>query len=237
MDDVFARYQAALRAGHQLAAEGKFKDALSQYEEAARVAGERPAPLIGIGGMNMRLNRPKEALAAYERALAVEPDNIDALSGRTAALLAAGRRDEASAAQQHMVELRDGPAPQVSSVPAEMLTPLSRAETLAIAGEQARDAGNNDAAIDAWLAEAREHAAGQKFDAALDAGMRALSLDTGSPRVHLEITRLYFERGWDAEAIQRSGSLRRLLQLSPNPDVSAGLDELEREFTGSAVNR
>lgn len=237
MDDVFARYQACLRTGHQLAAEGKFKDALSQYEEAARVAGERPAPLLGIGGMNMRLNRPKEALAAYDRVLAVEPDNIDALSGRAAALLAAGKRDEAAAAQRHMVELRDGPAPTQSSVPAEMLTPLSRAETMAIAGEQARDAGNREAAIDAWLAEAREHAAGQKFDAALDAAMRALSLDTGSPRVHLEITRLYFERGWDAEAIQRSGSLRRLLQLSSNPEVSTGLDALEREFTGSAVNR
>ncbi|HEY7025371.1 MAG TPA: hypothetical protein VH542_00370 [Steroidobacteraceae bacterium] len=237
MDDLFARYQAALRAGHQLAAEGKFKDALTQYEEAARVAGERPAPLIGIGGMNMRLNRPKDALAAYERALAVEPDNIDALSGRAAALLAAGKRTEAAQAQQHMVELRDGPAPMQSNVPAEMLTPLSRAETMAIAGEQARASGNTAAAIDAWLAEAREHAAGQRFDAALDAGTRALSLDTGSLPVHLELTRLYFERGWDAEAIQRAGSLRRLLQLAPNPQVSAGLDALEREFAGRAVNR
>src|SRR5690349_3394648 len=85
--------RAALRPGHQLAAEGKFKDALGQYEEAARVAGERPLPLIGIGGMNMRLNRPKEALAAYERALAIEPDNLDALSGRAAALLASGKRN------------------------------------------------------------------------------------------------------------------------------------------------
>jgi len=237
MDDVFARYQAALRAGHQLAAEGKFKDALAQYEEAARVAGERPPPLIGMGGMNLRLGRAKEALAAYERALAVEPDNLDALSGRAAALLAAGRRTEAAEAQQHMVEMRDGPAPQTSSVPAEMLTPLSRAEQMAVAGEQARDSGNTDAAVDAWLAEAREHAAGQKFDAALDAGMRALALDTGSPRIHLEITRLYFERGWDAEAIQRAGSLRRLLQLAPNQEVTAGLDALESEFTGSAVDR
>ena len=155
MDDVFARYQAALRAGHQLASEGKFKDALTQYEEAARVAGERPPPLVGMGGMNMRLGRPKEALAAYERALAVEPDNLDALSGRAAALLAAGRRTEAADVQQQMSALRDGP-PKVSSVPAEMLTPLSRAEALAIAGEQARDAGKRDAAIDAWLAEARD---------------------------------------------------------------------------------
>ena len=41
MDDLFARYQAALRAGHQLAADGKYREALAQYEAAARVAGER----------------------------------------------------------------------------------------------------------------------------------------------------------------------------------------------------
>ena len=229
MDDVFARYQAALRAGHQLAADGKFKDALVQYESASHLA-DRPLPLIGVGGMHMRLGRPKEALAAYERALALEPDNLDALGGRAAALLAAGKRSEAATVQQHMVELRDGPRPPKGSVPAEMLTPLSRAEMLSIAGEQARDAGQVDAAIDAWLAEAREHAAALKFDAALVAQMRALALDTGSSRVHLELTRLYFERGWYAEANQRSASLRRLLELSPNAEVSAGLDQLDQEF-------
>ena len=236
MDDVFARYQAALRSAHQLAADGKFKDALGQYQEAARVAGERPLPLIGIGGMNMRLGHAKEALAAYERALALEPDNMDALSGRAAALLAAGRRGEAAGVQQQMNALRESPA-SPAGVPAEMLTPLSRAETLAIAGEQAREAGQREAAIDAFLAEAREHAAAQKFDAALDAAMRALSLDTGSPRVHLALTRLYFERGWDAEAIQRAGKLRRLLLMAPNDEVSSGLDQLEREFAGSAIDR
>jgi tetratricopeptide (TPR) repeat protein len=235
MDDVFARYQAALRAGHQLAAEGKFKDALSQYEQAAQLA-ERPLPLIGIGGMQLRLGKAKEALSAYERAVELEPDNLDALSGRAAALLAAGRRAEATNVTEQMAALRDGPRP-TSTVPAEMLTPLSRAETLAIAGEQARDGGRIDAAIDAWLGEAREHAAGQKYDAALDAALRALSLDTGSARVHLELTRIYFERGWDAEAVQRAGSLRRLLQLAPDDEVSAGLDALERDFAGSAVDR
>ena len=236
MDDVFARYQAALRSGHQLASEGKFKDALGQYEEAARVAGERPLPLIGIGGMNMRLNRPKEALAAYERALAIEPDNLDALSGRAAALLASGKRNEAAGVQQQMAALRDSPRP-VATIPPELQTPLTSAETLAIAGEQARDAGLNDAAIDAWLAEAREEAVAQKFDAALDAGLRALSLDTGSTRVHLALTRLYFERGWDAEAQQRASALRRLLLLNPNDEASAELDALERDFAGSAVDR
>src|SRR6476469_2298808 len=138
MDDVFARYQAALRTGHQLASEGKFKDALTQYEEATKLA-ERPLPLIGVGGMNMRLGHPKEALAAYERALQLEPENIDALSGRAAALLAAGRRGEAAGVQEQMTALSGSPRTSSTGIPAEMLTPLTRAETLAIAGEEALD--------------------------------------------------------------------------------------------------
>ena len=232
MDDVFAQYQAALRAGHQLAAEGKFKDALARYNQAATLA-ERPLPLIGVGGMQMRMGHAKEALTAYERALVLDPENLDALSGRAAALLATGRRAEAAGVQQQMASLRE--APRVpADVPAELRTPWSRAETLAIAAEEARDSGNRDAAVDGWLAEAREHAVDQKFDAALSAALRALSVDTGSTRVHLELTRLYFERGWREQAIQHSESLRRLLELAPDESISAALDELGGVFAPDA---
>ena len=67
--------------------------------------------------------------------------------------------------------------------------------------------------------------------------MRALSLDTGSPRVHLELTRLYFERGWDSEAIQRAGSLRRLLQLAPNEEVSAGSTRWSASSPAALIDR
>jgi hypothetical protein len=135
-----------------------------------------------------------------------------------------------------MAALRDSPIAS-PGVPAELQTPLTRAETLAIAGEQARDAGQREAAIDAWLAEAREGAAAHKFDAALDAALRALALDTGATRVHLALTRLYFERGWDRDARQRAAALRRLLELAPDSAISAGLDELEREFSAGAAER
>ncbi|HEY5521152.1 MAG TPA: tetratricopeptide repeat protein [Candidatus Limnocylindrales bacterium] len=235
MDDLFARYQAALRAGHQLAADGKYREALAQYEAAARVAGERALPQIGIGGMCLRLGRAKEALAAYERALAAEPDNLDALSGKAAALLASGRRADAAAVTARIAALRQAPAAP-AGVPAEMRTPLSRAEELAIAGEEALDAGRREAAIDAWLAEARDHADARHFDAALDAQMRALALDTGSIRVHLELTRLYLERGWQAEAAQRIHALRRLVALVPDAETSTTLDGLEGQLHAMAVD-
>ncbi len=233
MDDVFARYQAALRNAHQLAAEGKFKDALAEYQNAAGVAGERVLPHLGVGGMLMRLGKSKDALAAYDRALALEPDNLDALSGRAAALLASGRRADAAAVQSKVDVLREAPRP-IPSAPAGLHTPWSRAETLAIAGEQARDAGDVAGAIDAWLSEAREHAAAGSFDAALDAALRALAIDTGAPRVHLELARIYAQRGWHDQARERAASLRRLLELAPDESVRPLLDELELQLRPGA---
>ena len=229
MDDVFARYQAALRSGHQLAAEGKYRDALTQYEEAAGVANERVLPHIGIGGMQLRLGRPREALAEYDRALELEPDNLDALSGRAAALLAVGRRSEAAAAQERIASLREGPR-AVSAAAAASQSPISRAETMAIAGEQAHDAGDAQAAISAWLAEAAEHATEGSYDAALDAALRALALDTGAPRSHLELARIYAQRGWHDKAAEHLASLRRLLQLAPDAEIRAAVDALDADL-------
>jgi len=232
MDDVFARYQAALRTGHQLAAEGRFKDALIKYEEAAHVAERRALPQVCIGGMQLRLGKPKEALQAYDRALELEPDDLDAMTGRAAALLAAGRRAEAADAQQRIVERQAGPAP-VPTTPDALRTPLSTAETLAIAGEQARDSGHTDAAVDAWLAESEEQLEAQQFDAAIDAILRVLALDTGSMRAHLQLTRIYFRRGWRPEALERIALMRKLLALSPDPEMTAALDEFERRHLAS----
>ena len=107
MDDIYARYREALRLGHQLASEGKFTDALSRYQTASEVASDRALPHVAIGGMLMRLGRPKDALAAYDRALEREKDDLDALSGRAAALLATGRRDEAAKVHRYIDELRN----------------------------------------------------------------------------------------------------------------------------------
>ena len=57
MDDVFVLYQQALRTGHQLAAEGRFKDALASYEQAAKVAAERALPHVCVGSMRLHLGR------------------------------------------------------------------------------------------------------------------------------------------------------------------------------------
>ena len=223
MDDVYGRYRDALRLGHQLAAEGRFKDALHQYQAAADVAGERALPHVAVGGMLMRLGQPREALAAFDRALEREPNDPDALSGRAAALLKAGRRTEAAQVQALIAQQREaGPV----SAPAGDATPMTHADNLMATGEQARAGGRAPAAIDAWLAESVEHRAAKHHDAALDACLRALALDSSAARTHLELTRVWLARGWNDRAVVRMQLLDRLLALQPDATVATALHSL-----------
>lgn len=224
MDDIYGRYREALRLGHHEAAEGRFGEALRHYQTAAEVAGDRALPHVGMGAMLLRLGRAKEALAAYERALVAEPTNLDALTGRAATLLATGRRDEAARVRQQMVDMRQ--SADLPSAPAGDGTPMSRADTLHAAGEEAMRAGTHEAAIDAWLAESAEHATEGHLDAALDASLRALAVAPGAPRIHLELCRLYFRRGWSDQGVERALLLERLLTLEPDPAIEAELRQL-----------
>ena len=227
-EDVYGRYREALRLGHQYAAEGKFREALAEYRSAAAVA-ERALPHVGLGAMQLRLGQPRDALAAFERALELEPDNIDALSGRAAALLAAGKRAEAASIRDQIARLREGPRHD-NGAPAGQ-SPLAGAEANAMAGEQARAAGNQDAAIDFWLVEAAEHLRAGHHDAALDACLRALAVDSGALRIHLQMIRVYFARGWDDRATQRITLLDRILTITPDEQLRAALGGLVQPST------
>src|SRR5207247_2636339 len=109
---------------------------------------------------------------------------------------------------------------------------LRGADALLVAGERARAAGDNALAIDAWLSESREHANGGHFDAALDASLRALSLEPDAPRIHVEMARIYFSRGWTELAAQRVKLLDQLLTLEPNDQARAELDRLMADNAG-----
>jgi tetratricopeptide (TPR) repeat protein len=225
MEDVYGKYAEALRDGHQFAASGQLKEALRCYREATELAGERALPHVALGGTLLRLNQPREALAAYERALELEPDQIDALTGRAAALLAAGRRAEAAQVQE---QIKHGPGATATGVPAGHATPSTSADRYLASGEQARVAGKINAAIDDWLAESAEHRVAGHHDAALDACLRALALDSSAPRIHLEIARAWLARGWPDRAAQRLQLLERLLALQPDKQVAAAARELFR---------
>ena len=178
-------------------------------------------PHVALGGTLLRLGQARDALAAYDRALELDPNDVDALTGRAAALLAAGRRSEAAELQQR---IRGGSA--AAAAAGHHASPSSAADRHLASGEQARLAGKMDAAIDAWLAESAEHRAAGHHDASLDACLRALNLDSSAPRIHLEIARAWMARGWHQRAQERLQLLERLLALQPDKQVAAAAREL-----------
>ncbi len=224
--DVFKRYAESLRLGHQFAAQGKYRDALKHYELAAGLAKERARPHVAVGDMLVRLGRAKQALEAYDRALANEPADADALTGRATALLALGRRAQAAQVRAQLEALREPAAAKDMQLLDD--GPLSGAEGLHAAGERALRAGDRAAAIDAWLRESRAHRTDLHFDAAIDACLRALSLAPGAPRVHLELADIYFRHGWRELGEERVRLLDVLLatETEPDPELRAEIARL-----------
>jgi tetratricopeptide (TPR) repeat protein len=91
-DALYERYKDALRRGHVAALRGRQDAALAAYGEAAKLAPDRPLPLVGIGNVLAGLGKYPEALAAYDAALERAPADEAALRGRAEVLVAGGDR-------------------------------------------------------------------------------------------------------------------------------------------------
>ena len=91
-DALYERYKDALRRGHVAALRGRQDAALGAYGEAAKLAPDRPLPLVGIGNVLAGLGKHPEALAAFDAALERAPTDEAALRGRADVLLASGDR-------------------------------------------------------------------------------------------------------------------------------------------------
>ncbi len=91
-DALYERYKDALRRGHVAALRGRGDAALAAYGEAAKLAPDRPLPLVGIGNVLAGLNKHTEALAAFDAALERAPADEAALRGRAEVLVATGDR-------------------------------------------------------------------------------------------------------------------------------------------------
>jgi tetratricopeptide (TPR) repeat protein len=231
-DPVFERYQEALKAGHLAVMQGRPKEALKHYAEAARLADHRPLPHANMGGVLLRMGRAAEALAAYERALERAPDDRAALEGRAAALLAAGRRADAASARERLVRLDEDAARRRDEEAASRSRAALRdgdPETLITMAAAAQRAGDGATAMAALLGAARGHARRREYDAALDACHRALAVDLGSAEIHLEMARLYFMRGWPERGADRLILLDRFLALEDDAQMRSEVVALARE--------
>jgi tetratricopeptide (TPR) repeat protein len=85
---LFEEYKDALRRGHVALLGDEFEAAIDAYREAAALVPDRPLPHASLGTVLARLGRREEALEAFDRALALSPDDEATLRARAA--LAAG---------------------------------------------------------------------------------------------------------------------------------------------------
>lgn len=123
---LFERYKDALRRGHVASQRSRYDAALDAYGEAARLAPDRAMPLIGIGSVLTRLDRPVEALAAYDAALERAPADEVALRGRAELLLRTGDRSDAAETLDRLAAALDA-----AGRPSDALEAAARALELA----------------------------------------------------------------------------------------------------------
>lgn len=95
-DALYERYKDALRRGHVAAVRGRQDAALAAYGEAAKIAPDRPLPLVGIGKVLAGIGKHAEAMAAFDAAIERAPADEAALRGRADALIATGDRVRAA---------------------------------------------------------------------------------------------------------------------------------------------
>lgn len=233
-EPVFERYKEALKQGHVAMFKGRPKDALAHYQEAAKLAGHRPLPFINMGSVLLQMGRAQEAISAYDEALHRSPDDLQALNGKAAALQSSGKRSDAAAILQHVAEL-EAEANRLrleAEADAKAEAWAGGPERLLIAAEQAQQSGNNAAAIEAYVGAAAGYADRDQLDSALDACMRGLGLSLGAPSVHLQMARIYFQRGWTDRAVERLLLLDRLLAFDNDPGAVSALRELAKIHRG-----
>ncbi|HOJ20662.1 MAG TPA: tetratricopeptide repeat protein [Armatimonadota bacterium] len=89
---------AAQLASHAFDLEqaGRLADALQHYRRAAEALPERASLWARIGHLSLRLNRPAESIAAFEKLIAADPNHPETTTSHYAmALLAAGETQRA----------------------------------------------------------------------------------------------------------------------------------------------
>jgi tetratricopeptide (TPR) repeat protein len=106
-DDLYERYKEALRTGHVAVLRGALDEALAAYKLAAETAPSRALPHTSLGGVYIRLGRLDEALTEFAAAVARSPHDEGALLGQAEALTAAGMRNDAAAALDHVAEIQE----------------------------------------------------------------------------------------------------------------------------------
>ncbi len=102
-------FAAQMIYGHLLRRAGRSDEAVTAFQNAAKLDAESPLPALALARMESERGRPKEAAAAYEKALAAmkpgDPKTAETLLALGAAWLDAGDLVQAAAAWEKTVAL------------------------------------------------------------------------------------------------------------------------------------
>lgn len=161
-DSLYERYKEALRRGHVAALRGRLDLAIDAYGEAATIARDRALPHTAIGGVLVRMGRPNDALASFDRALALAPRDEAALRGRAGVLAELGRRIDAADAFDLLAEVL---------LAANRLPDASDAARRALELAESRDRRRT---VEAMAARLRESAGDEAAERALAQVLRML---------------------------------------------------------------
>ncbi len=96
--------QAPVRLGELALGRGDVQAALGHHLQALR-GDERPETLLAVAEDYLRLGRPDDAIAMYQRVLARDRDHVTALRGLRDVAIARERWGEALEAQERLVQL------------------------------------------------------------------------------------------------------------------------------------
>jgi tetratricopeptide (TPR) repeat protein len=150
-NSLYERYKDALRRGHVAALRNRFDLAIDAYGEAASIAKDRALPHSAIGGILVRMGRPNDALAAYDRALALAPRDEASLRGRADVLAQMGERVEAAETLDRLADvlLASGRAPDSADAATralELAESRERRRSLEALADKLRESPGDEAA-------------------------------------------------------------------------------------------
>lgn len=218
LDVLAAGVSAVPRSGALLIVSGRLLLVTQRPEEAA-TAFARAAELdpksvparVELGDLyRARLRQPEKALALYDAALAISPDNVEALAGRGEALMTLGRLDDGVAALTKAAAVMPPRAP----------VQLMLADALQRAGKPAAAMGAVDAAlklepnyVDARIARGnllrlagKPAAARNEFGLALKQDQNSVAAMTGIGLAYQAEGSIDFAITYLREVIERDGN-------------------------------
>jgi Flp pilus assembly protein TadD len=105
LESVKRRALPFVARGNAYLADGKPRQALADYQQALRLKPDMPEVIALKGEALSMMKRYREALEAFNTALAVRPKDAEALSGRAVVRMALGRIDEANGDWRRQLEL------------------------------------------------------------------------------------------------------------------------------------